>query len=97
MAKAEREYARLSGAEPEQKTSRKRTRQNQAGVANSLPERLLPQRATPVEHPPTGEWRYEVQFDGYRLMARIEAGEVRLLSRNQIGRASCRERGCQYV
>lgn len=83
MAKAEREYARLSGAEPEQKTSRKRTRQNQAGVANSLPERLLPQRATPVEQPPVGEWRYEVQFDGYRLMARIEDGEVRLLSRNQ--------------
>ncbi|MCQ6256568.1 DNA ligase D [Pseudomonas sp. Q11] len=81
MAKAEREHARLSGAEPEQKTSR--TRQNKPCVANSLPERLLPQRATPVEQPPTGEWRYEVQFDGYRLMARIEAGEVRLLSRNQ--------------
>ncbi|MEN2394198.1 DNA ligase D [Pseudomonas halotolerans] len=83
MAKAQSEYARLSGAEPEQKRSRKRPRQNQAGVANTLPERLLPQRATPVEQPPAGEWRYEVQFDGYRLMARIEAGQVRLFSRNQ--------------
>lgn len=82
MAKAESEYARLSGAEPEQKNSRKRTRQNQTGTS-ALPERLLPQRATPVEQPPAGEWRYEVQFDGYRLMARIEAGQVRLLSSNQ--------------
>ncbi|BBP65255.1 hypothetical protein PHLH5_27960 [Pseudomonas sp. Cab53] len=35
-----------------------------------------------MEQPPSGEWRYEVKFDGYRLMTRIENGNIRLLSGN---------------
>ncbi|SCW94823.1 DNA ligase D [Pseudomonas sp. NFACC05-1] len=75
MANAESESARLSNAKPEVTTARK-------APQNRLPERLSPQLATPVEEPPTGEWRYEVQFHGYRLLARIEQGEVRLFNRN---------------
>lgn len=75
MANAESESARLSNAKSEATTARK-------APQNRLPERLSPQLATPVEEPPTGEWRYEVQFHGYRLLARIEQGEVRLFNRN---------------
>ncbi|MDH4567545.1 DNA ligase D [Pseudomonas sp. BN414] len=51
-------------------------------VAASLPETIKPQLATLVDGPPAGDWRYEVKFDGYRLLARIKDGEVQLLTRN---------------
>ncbi len=35
-----------------------------------------------MESAPDGEWLYEIKFDGYRVMARIEHGDVRLLTRN---------------
>jgi bifunctional non-homologous end joining protein LigD len=82
MAKAESEYARLSAVEADEPTTRSRTRRSGQIDTGQIPERLSPQLATPVEQPPAGEWRYEVQFHGYRLMTRIENGEVRLFNRN---------------
>ncbi|WP_434573867.1 DNA ligase D [Pseudomonas sp. Z3-8] len=82
MAKAESEYARLSAVEADEPTTRSRTRRNAQTDTGRIPERLSPQLATPVEQPPAGEWRYEVQFHGYRLMARIQNGEVRLFNRH---------------
>jgi bifunctional non-homologous end joining protein LigD len=36
-----------------------------------------------VEAPPAGDdWLHEIKHDGYRIVARIEEGEVRLISRN---------------
>ncbi|WP_210638968.1 DNA ligase D [Pseudomonas sp. Tri1] len=83
MANAESEYARLSDAELDESKPVRRPRRAKAAQEEKLPERLLPQLATPVELPPPGEWRYEVQFHGYRLLTRIEDGEIRLLNRNQ--------------
>lgn len=47
-----------------------------------LPEQLKPQLATLVESAPEGDWRYEIKFDGYRLLARIEGDQVQLFTRN---------------
>ncbi|MBK5001866.1 DNA ligase D [Pseudomonas sp. S31] len=48
----------------------------------ALPDQLQPQLATLVDSPPSGDWRYEVKFDGYRILARIDGDEVRLFTRN---------------
>ncbi|WPN55883.1 DNA ligase D [Pseudomonas sp. P9_31] len=47
-----------------------------------LPELIKPELATLVESAPDGEWSYEVKFDGYRVMARIDHDEVKLFTRN---------------
>ncbi|WP_227746814.1 non-homologous end-joining DNA ligase [Paraburkholderia franconis] len=48
-----------------------------------MPALIEPELATLARHPPTrGEWSYEIKFDGYRMMARIENGTVRLITRN---------------
>ncbi|SAL88430.1 ATP dependent DNA ligase [Caballeronia arvi] len=48
-----------------------------------MPALIEPQLATLVErHPAKGDWSYEIKFDGYRMLARIELGDVRLITRN---------------
>ncbi|MYM25796.1 DNA ligase D [Duganella sp. FT135W] len=49
-----------------------------------LPESLSPQLATLVDAPPTSveDWLFEVKFDGYRLLARIDGDNIRLITRN---------------
>ncbi|MET4576541.1 DNA ligase D [Ottowia thiooxydans] len=53
-------------------------------VRVALPESLAPQLATLVDGPPadTSDWLWELKFDGYRLVARIERGGVKLFTRN---------------
>ncbi|AVJ28192.1 DNA ligase D [Achromobacter spanius] len=54
------------------------------GVAADLPAQLKPQLATLVDGVPkhAPDWLYEMKFDGYRLVARIEGKDVRLFTRN---------------
>src|SRR5262245_28294269 len=43
----------------------------------------LPQLATLVETPPSGdEWLHEIKYDGYRIGARVQKGRVTLYTRN---------------
>ena len=49
----------------------------------ALPKLVAPQLATLVEQAPAGdEWLHEFKYDGYRILARLEDGRARLLSRN---------------
>ncbi|QCF25794.1 DNA ligase D [Hydrocarboniclastica marina] len=48
-----------------------------------IPELQKPQLATLADSVPSGDgWRYEIKFDGYRILTRIDQGEVRLFTRN---------------
>jgi bifunctional non-homologous end joining protein LigD len=47
--------------------------------------RLTPQLASPASRPPRGEdWLHEIKFDGYRMLAEIADGKVRLRSRRAL-------------
>jgi bifunctional non-homologous end joining protein LigD len=50
----------------------------------ALPEAFSPQLATLVDAPPgdASDWLFELKFDGYRLLARIDGKDIRLLTRN---------------
>ncbi len=71
------------------KTPAKRTRTTAPGLPEGarkakLPEAFAPELATLVDAAPLdpAEWVFEVKFDGYRMVARVEGGEVRLITRN---------------
>jgi bifunctional non-homologous end joining protein LigD len=52
-------------------------------VKARLPLTFSPQLATLVQEAPAGEgWIYEMKFDGYRVLARVEGEDVRLFTRN---------------
>ncbi|WP_018438771.1 non-homologous end-joining DNA ligase [Trinickia symbiotica] len=48
-----------------------------------MPSIIEPQLATLVSAAPGyGDWSYEIKFDGYRMLTRIEHGQARLFTRN---------------
>lgn len=49
-----------------------------------LPDQLSPQLATLVDGPPAdlSQWLWELKFDGYRMLARVQRGKARLYTRN---------------
>ena len=52
-------------------------------VKAPLPFAFFPQLATLVDEPPKDAgWIYEVKFDGYRIVVRIDGDDVRLFTRN---------------
>jgi bifunctional non-homologous end joining protein LigD len=76
-------------------TTAKATKATKAGEAKSsakagkppvadLPEKLTPQLATLVDAPPSdaADWLFEIKFDGYRILARVDGHDIRLITRN---------------
>jgi bifunctional non-homologous end joining protein LigD len=48
----------------------------------ALPEWIPPQLTQPVDAAQEGEeWLHEIKFAGYRMHARLDRGDVRLLTR----------------
>jgi bifunctional non-homologous end joining protein LigD len=65
------------------KTAKRKASSTLPPPTSPLPLFLSPQLATLVDEPPDGdEWIYEVKFDGYRVVARIDGGDVKLFTRN---------------
>ncbi len=55
-----------------------------APLKRAMPTRIHPMLAESVNDPFDGdEWLFEIKWDGYRAVAFIENGKVRLVSRNQ--------------
>jgi bifunctional non-homologous end joining protein LigD len=53
-------------------------------VKRPMPTTIHPMLATPVDEPFDGaEWLFEIKWDGYRAIAFIDNGKLRLVSRNQ--------------
>ena len=53
-----------------------------AAIEAKLPTTLSPQLATLVAEAPTDAgWIYEIKFDGYRIVARVDGDDVRLFTR----------------
>lgn len=51
--------------------------------ARDMPAAIAPQLTTLVDKAPTGaDWVHEIKFDGYRIIARLEDGQVQLYTRN---------------
>ncbi len=67
----------------ETKTKRKSAPAKAAKPAKSaMPDFIAPQLCETLERPPSTEgWIHEIKFDGYRIQARIESGEVTLKTR----------------
>jgi len=54
-------------------------------VAAPMPTKWKPQLATPAEIAPKGEgWIHEIKYDGYRTLAFVEGGQVRMITRNGV-------------
>jgi bifunctional non-homologous end joining protein LigD len=71
-------------APPAPRATVKKAAMKKAAARKAPPPTLKPVLATLVDRPPADpeNWIYEVKFDGYRLLAKVERGRVRLITRN---------------
>jgi len=75
----------IAGEPPPKAKPAKKLRATQPPGARkrAMPGDFTPQLATLVDKAPEGEeWLHEIKYDGYRLLARIEKGKAKLITRN---------------
>jgi bifunctional non-homologous end joining protein LigD len=81
LAKGDRVWQSQSRSEPDRPVKRK------AGQADRnplpLPEFAEPMKAKLADSVPSGNWIFEIKFDGFRALALRGGSETRLLSRNE--------------
>jgi bifunctional non-homologous end joining protein LigD len=80
----ERDLAPVPDKAPSKARAATRLAAKPAGVKAALPKALSPQLATLVDQPPAdvADWLFELKFDGYRLLARVQGKRVQLFTRN---------------
>ena len=66
-----------------QSKSKNAAKRQPSSVQLPLPEFVEPMKAKLVDSSPSGEWLYEIKFDGYRALALRGSSEARLVSRNE--------------
>ena len=77
-----RTRASTAGAASTRTSPAKAPKRLASARVTALPAQIKPQLATLAAGVPSvGEWLYEIKFDGYRLMARLDRGKVALLTR----------------
>ena len=60
----------------------RKSRRRDGRKSESPPKFVEPQLATLVDAPPEGDdWVHEIKYDGYRVLAAIGGGEVRIYTR----------------
>jgi bifunctional non-homologous end joining protein LigD len=80
------ELAQTSGSEPDAvpRKSAEPVRAVANPIKRPMPTAIYPMLATAIEEPfDSPDWLFEIKWDGYRAVAFIENGKVRLVSRNQ--------------
>ena len=80
--RSRRWHSKETKSKPQPKRKAAARRKTGGRKLSSPPEFIAPQLATLAEQPPKGDsWVHEIKFDGYRLEARLQDGEVRLTTR----------------
>lgn len=82
-AKSEAPKKTASRKAPAKKAAHKKESAKNAKTGrSSMPDSMSPQLATRVSVAPrSGDWLYELKYDGYRILARMYAGKARLHTR----------------
>ncbi|MCB1501720.1 MAG: DNA ligase D [Bauldia sp.] len=71
-----------SGMSIKKSGARQTTAPKRSSAASGPPKFVAPELATLVDAPPEGDgWVHEIKFDGYRMLAAIGGGEVRIYTR----------------
>lgn len=76
--------AHKKGGRTPRKRAKEKSEADDQPTAAPLPSFVTPQLATLVDQVPKGkDWIFEIKYDGYRILARLDGADVRLITRNQ--------------